>query len=220
MDVLTGLAKFFELLNANSGGLTFLITVVYVIATIAICKANIQSANASKKQLEEMQKQYAEENRPHIEVEFLLERRSFYGLRFINHGKSTAQNVEIQLSDAFIDSLGSTNFAELLKKQKGIKCVIGVDQHYDLFFANDTYIQLSNKVPATGTVYYEDNGVNYQSEFDIDTEHYATIFSFESDEEKLLKEMKNQTAELKRMKESIRAIAQNTKQFNTTEESE
>lgn len=220
MDVLTGLSKFFELLNDNSGGLTFLITVVYVIATIAICKANIQSANASKKQLEEMQKQYAEENRPHIEVEFLFERRSFYGLRFINHGKSTAQNVEIQLSDAFIDSLGSTNFAELLKKQKGKKCVIGVDQHYDLLFANDTYIQLPNKVPATGTVYYEDNGVNYQSEFDIDTEHYATIFSFESDEEKLLKEMKNQTAELKRMKESIRAIAQNTKQFNTTEESE
>lgn len=119
MDVLTGLSKFFELLNDNSGGLTFLITVVYVIATIAICKANIQSANASKKQLEEMQKQYAEENRPLIEVEFLFERRSFYGLRFINHGKSTAQNVEIQLSDAFIDSLGSTNFAELLKKQKG-----------------------------------------------------------------------------------------------------
>lgn len=136
MDVLTGLAKFFELLNANSGGLTFLITVVYVVATIAICIANIQSANASKKQLEEMQKQYAEENRPLIEVEFLFERRSFYGLRFINHGKSTAQNVEIQLSDAFIDSLGSTNFAELLKKQKGKKCVIGVDQHYDLFFAN------------------------------------------------------------------------------------
>ena len=36
MDVLTGFAKFFELLNSNSGGLTFLITVVYVIATIAI----------------------------------------------------------------------------------------------------------------------------------------------------------------------------------------
>ena len=42
MDVLTGFAKFFELLNSNSGGLTFLITVVYVIATIAIYKANIQ----------------------------------------------------------------------------------------------------------------------------------------------------------------------------------
>lgn len=75
-------------------------------------------------------------------------------------------------------------------------------------------------MPATGTIHYEDNGVKYQSEFDIDTEHYATIFSLESNEEKFLKEMKNQTAELKRMKESIRTIAQNTKQFNTTEESE
>ena len=114
MDVITGLAKNLELLNANSGGLTFLITVVYVIATIAICKANIHSANASKKQLEEMQKQYAEENSPHIEGEFLLERRSFYGLRFINHGKSTAQNVLIQFSDSFIVSLVSSNFVELL----------------------------------------------------------------------------------------------------------
>ena len=209
-----------KFLNANSRGLTFVITFVYVVATIAICVANIQSANASKKQLREMQKQYADENRPRIEVEFLYERRAFYGLRFIKHGKETAQNVEIRLSDEFIDSLGNTNFSELLKKQKGKKCVIGVDQHYDLFFANHTYIHLPNKVPATGTVHYEDNGVKYQSEFDIDTEHYATIFSLESDEEKLLKEMKNQTAELKRMKESIRAIAQNTKQFNTTEESE
>lgn len=75
-------------------------------------------------------------------------------------------------------------------------------------------------MPATGTVYYEDNGVNYQSEFDIDTEHYATIFSFESDEEKLLKAMKEQTTQLKSIKEGIRAIARNTNQFNDTEESE
>ena len=87
MDVLTGFAKFFELLNSNSGGLTFLITVVYVIATIAIYKANIQSANASKKQLEEMQKQYAEENRPHIEVEFLFERITLYKSRKIDCAK-------------------------------------------------------------------------------------------------------------------------------------
>ena len=72
MDVLTGLSKFFELLNDNSGGLTFLITVVYVVATIAICIANIQSANASKKQLEEMQKQYAEETGHILRLNFYL----------------------------------------------------------------------------------------------------------------------------------------------------
>jgi hypothetical protein len=209
-----------KFLNANSGGLTFVITFVYVVATIAICVANIQSANASKKQLREMQKQYADENRPRIEVEFLYERRAFYGLRFINHGKETAQNVEIRLSDEFIDSLGNTNFSELLKKQKGKKCVIGVDQHYDLFFANEDYLQILDKIPASGTILYEDRSTKYQSDFNIDTENYATIFSFESDEEKLLKAMKEQTTQLKSIKEGIRAIARNTNQFNDTEESE
>ena len=47
-----------------------IITGIYVIATIIICWANIKSANASKEQLEEMQKQYAETNRPLIELEF------------------------------------------------------------------------------------------------------------------------------------------------------
>lgn len=214
------LATALKFLNDNSGGLTFVVTFVYVVATIAICIANIQSANASKRQLEEMQKQYAEENRPRIEVEFLYERRSFYGLRFVNHGKETAQNVEIQLSDEFLDSLGNTNFSELLKKQKGKKCVIGVDQHYDLFFANTSYLQISNKVPATGLIRYESSGVDYQSTFNIDTENYATIFSIESDEEKLLKAMKEQTTQLKNIRDGIRAIAENTNQFNATGESE
>jgi len=43
---------------------------VYVIATIFICWANIKAANASKEQLREMQKQFAETNRPIIELEF------------------------------------------------------------------------------------------------------------------------------------------------------
>ena len=41
-----------------------IITRVYVIATILICWANIKAANASKEQLQEMQKQFAETNRP------------------------------------------------------------------------------------------------------------------------------------------------------------
>ena len=50
--------------------LMVIITLVYVIATIFICWANIKSAKASKEELAEMKRQYAEENRPHIEVEF------------------------------------------------------------------------------------------------------------------------------------------------------
>ena len=52
----------------NSDWVMVIITGIYVIATIFICWANIKSAQASKAQLHEMQLQYAEENRPIVEV--------------------------------------------------------------------------------------------------------------------------------------------------------
>lgn len=152
-------------LNDNSGAMTFLITVIYVVATIFICWANIKSAKASKIQLEEMRRQYAEENRPNVEVEFLYEKRVFYGLRFINHGKCTAQHVQIKLDAAFIDSITERDFFDLLNKHNGKECIIGVDQHYDLFFGTNKYRNNSNKVAATGTICYQGNGNIYQSDF-------------------------------------------------------
>lgn len=51
--------------------LMVIITLIYVIATIFICRANIKSARASKEELAEIKRQYEEENRPHIEVELM-----------------------------------------------------------------------------------------------------------------------------------------------------
>lgn len=45
-----------------------IITGIYVVATIFICWANIKTAKASKEQLKEMQRQFAEANRAEIRV--------------------------------------------------------------------------------------------------------------------------------------------------------
>ena len=74
-----------------------IITGIYVIATIFICLANIKAANASKEQLREMQKQFAETNRPVVELEFHYSRRSWYIARFIYRGNLTAHHVNINL---------------------------------------------------------------------------------------------------------------------------
>ena len=50
-------------LNANSGAMTFLITVVYVIATIFICFYNCKSAAATREQVEESKRQFVETKR-------------------------------------------------------------------------------------------------------------------------------------------------------------
>lgn len=62
------------------------IILVYVIATIFICLASLKSAKVSKEQLIEMKKQFEENNRPYVEEEFIFVKCAFYGLRFINNG--------------------------------------------------------------------------------------------------------------------------------------
>lgn len=128
-----------------------IITGIYVIATIFICWANFKSANASKEQLKEMQKQYAETNRPLIELEFHYSRRTWYIARFVNHGNMTAQRVKISLEQAFIDSLPEESFRNELERIKGKECIIGVGQHYDLFIGSNKLRGNPNMTQLTGT---------------------------------------------------------------------
>lgn len=55
--------QIFDFLESYSGAFTFLITVVYVIATIFIYSANKKAANASRAQIAESQKQFEETKR-------------------------------------------------------------------------------------------------------------------------------------------------------------
>ena len=157
--------------------LMVIITLVYVVATIFICWANIKSAKSSKEELAEMKRQYAEENRPRIEVEFCYEKRTWYIVRFVNHGKMTAQHVKIELDEDFIDSIPEQEFKNILRRQKNKECIIGVGQHYDLYISSNELRGNPNMKPVTGKISYEDaEKRGYESEIYIDLEDYATFF--------------------------------------------
>lgn len=185
----------------------FWITFVYVVATWFICHFNRQSAKASREQLAEMQKQYKEENRPSIEVEFVYERRTWYVIRFINHGKLTAQNVNIQLAQEFIDSLPDESIRSILNKQKEKKCIIGVGQHFDLYIGSNKLRGNPNMVPVTGTMTYQSNGESYSSDIYIDLENYMTFFRCNTDHDDLMEQLKEGTYELKRISAAIDHIS-------------
>ena len=183
------------------------ITAVYVVATIFICWANIRSANAAKAQLKEMQRQYAETNRPLIELEFDYIRRMWYVVRFINHGNITAQHVRINLEQGFIDSLPEESFRNDIEKLKGKKCIVGVGQHYDLFIGSNKLRGNPQMRPLIGTVEYEAKGQHYQSDIFVDLEHYMTFFSVSTEEEDLLKSVNKISTEIKNMQQAL--LAQN-----------
>ena len=182
----------------------FWITLVYVIATCFICYFNHQSAKASREQLAEMKKQYQEENRPNIEVEFIYERRLWYIVRFVNHGKTTAQNVNIQLTQEFIDSLPNENIRSMLNKQKEKKCIIGVGQHYDLYIGSNELRGNPKMVPVTGVITYQSDGEKYSSDIFVDLENYTTFFSSVDDHDELMKVLKDGVKELKSIATSMK----------------
>ena len=182
------------------------ITAVYVIATIAICWANIKAANASKAQLEEMRRQYAEENRPIIETEFHYERRTWYIIRFVNHGRHTAQHVKIELDQEFIESLPEEAYKSTLLEQKGKECIIGVGQHYDLYIGSNAMRGNPNMRPVTGDIYYEGYQNSYSDKVFIDLKYYMTFFSSTTDNDDLLKAIKKSAEELKGIRKELQSL--------------
>ena len=180
-----------------------LLTAIYVIAAILICYFNYGATKASREQAAEMRRQYEEENRPYITVELIYERKAFYGLRFFNHGKRLANHVKIQLDQAFVDSLKEPSFKSALERTKNKECIIGIGQHYDLYFGTNKFREAQDKMPLSGKVAYQDVDRTYEEPFSIDFDSYATFFSVNSDAEDLLKEIRAQTKELKAIKNSL-----------------
>ncbi len=183
-----------------------IITGVYVFATIFICIFNYRSAKATREQVAEAKRQYEEINRAYITYEFLYEKRTYYGIRFTNHGKRVANHVQILLKKEFIESITETSFSTYLNKQKGKEFVLGIGQSFDIYFGSNEYRQSSNKLPLEGQLVYEDDKGSYYEPFFVDIEHYATIFSVKSEAEDLRDAIKEQTKELKGIKQELNQI--------------
>lgn len=184
------------------------LTAIYVLATIFICYFNYGSTKASREQAAEMRRQYEEENRPYITVELIYERKAFYGLRFSNHGKRLADHVRIQLDQAFVDSLNEPSFRATLERTKGKECIIGIGQHYDLYFGTNKFRENTEKSALSGQVTYQDGSRTYTEAFSIDFDSYATFFSVNSAADDFLKEMRAQTKELKGIKEALQQLVE------------
>lgn len=188
--------------NIDTNLVMVIVTSIYVVATIFICWANFKSANASKEQLKEMQRQHAETYRPLVELEFHYVRKLWYLVRFVNHGTLTAQHVRINIDQCFVNSLPEEAFKKGLEMIRGKECIIGVGQHYDLFIGSNQLRDNLNMLPLTGTIEYEAQGIKYKSDLFVDLEQYMTFFSVTTDEEDLHK--------------SIKAIGDQLKSINRT----
>lgn len=195
-----------EYLDVHNGSLMVIITFVYVVATVAICVANLRSAKATRDQLEESKRQYEEEHRAFISYELIYENRTWFGLRFTNHGKRTATNVELKLDNDFIESLTEQGCKEQLKRLDGREFTLGVGQSYDIFLGSNKFRNRPNNTPIQITISYKDRNGTYTDFFYIDFSKYPPIFSVTTSIEQMEKETKALNQNLSGIKSELKLL--------------
>ena len=219
------MGELIQFLDLHSGSLTVLvaamsmvITLVYVVATIFICRANIRSAEATREQVAEARRQYEEEHRPYISYQFIFEHRAFYGMRFMNYGKRVANHVQIKLDKDFVSSIQKSSFYDGLSNLHTKEFALGIGQSYDIYFGASEFRDNPDKKPIRGTVLYCDpeTGANYQEAFEIDYEKYGTIFSVNTPADDLHEDLKRQEAILKKLVKAVENLKEEA--IDTVEE--
>lgn len=197
--------------------LMVIITAVYVIATIFICWANIKSARATRDQLAEAKRQYEEEHRPYISYQFIFENRTWYGMRFTNHGRREATHVQIRFSRDFLDSISNASFSKCLSTLQDKEFTLGIGQSYDVFFGADEFRKNPCKEPIEGEIVYWDEKIAYYNKFDIDFEKYATFYSVNSSTDNFHNDMKELAKELKNIAQILNNQQKHKEQEDTKE---
>lgn len=153
-----------------------------------------------RKQLDRIDNQFKETNRPRIEVQYIFEKRTFMGLRFVNNGNYVAENVSIRFDQDFKES-ASDQFRACLIKEENNKCTIGAGNYYDIFFANIN--EKGSIKNAKGIILYENQGKKYKTDFNISISNYMTIYSVDTEMNDLIKEIKEINMSLKVIKDKI-----------------
>lgn len=143
-----------------------------------------------------------------ITYEILYQKRAYYGIRFINHGKRVAKNVSIKFKPDFLETIPE-KFRNQLQKQKNRTFILGNEQSYDIYFGNNEYRKSETIVSIEGTITYEDYKSKYCEPLYVDFSNYATFFSVNSDTEDLIKAIKRQTETIEQLCNSVNNLKQN-----------
>lgn len=131
------------------------ITVVYVIATIAICVANFKSAKATREQVAESKRQYEESKR--LEVMPVLTIESKQGIVNRSKPSSIGSDINMTLSGIKVKNIG-------LGTAHSLKCKINYNQGNDKWENLIRYLQVGETTPIFIQTYYCDKS---QSENDV-----------------------------------------------------
>lgn len=166
------------------------ITFVYVIATIAICLANIKSAKATREQLAESKRQFEEANRAFVTVSFEIVRGGLAVLHIKNHGKQIANDVQVKVCDAFVENVADKKDKESLKRLCEARFNLGIDQGWYICIGSHLQLKQIGNVTLSINTSYHDNLASYNENTIIDLNQYFWSMIYSSPTEDISEQLK------------------------------
>lgn len=155
------------------------LTFIYVITTILILVSNNKMADATRRQVDELQKQFQAQNRPYVCVQFETIRNGLLCLSVENTGNTPARNVRVLVNEDFTNKIHDqqrdrfrkfTETAIYLSPRQKLYCCLGGPS--DFSSIKDQTLLLD--------VTYDGDDDHYQEHIEIDVDGYGWALLYES----------------------------------------
>ncbi len=183
--------------------LMVIITAVYVVATILICRANIKSAEAAREQIEESRKQFEESNRAFITATFEVIKCGFAVLHIQNHGKRVAENVNIRISESFIAKIVNNDDREHIQKLCSASFTLGIGQSWYVGIGNHMDLEKMEEELLSIDISYKDSSGNYCEKAIIDLKQLNWMLINVTPEEEMVTEIKKMSKNIEKITKSV-----------------
>ncbi len=182
----------------NAEWVIAIMTTVYVLATLAICYFNYRSNEATHKQIEELKRQFEEQNRPRIDVFLHFEGTVAY-LVIENLGQMTANQVQVRINEEFfqqeVDSQKAVISKKCFQNLNDTEIRLASKQRFYLCLNNGWTIQRYQQIANVCVNYKDDFGKAYPPQnilIDCSKYNFLTFKEDAKDKiEKIAREFKN-----------------------------
>ena len=156
------------------------LTAVYVVATVFIVVFNNRVADATRKQVEELQRQFREQNRPYVQVGVENVRGGLICLSIENTGNSPARDVCVSLDEEFVGSVPDSNRQECLRKLTHSAMYLSPRQKLYCCLGGPACFQRLKDVPLFVDVTYGGGENTYRDHVEVNLRSYEWALVYES----------------------------------------
>ncbi|WP_252238550.1 hypothetical protein [Clostridium sp. VAP51] len=169
----------------------YILTCINVVITFFICIFNYKSAKATREQIAESQRQFAESNRPYVNAVFEIVNGGLACLVISNNGNKVAENVEIKINEEFLNLLNARDRKQIMKFISE-NIVIGVDQKWTLLIGSHLQLEELSEEKIIIDITYNDGDKQYKDKNTIILSGYLGVLmskNYNNEINKSLKEI-------------------------------